>query len=345
MNQVRMNVSPGFWYTALDLSRIWIAWAMAGLGTAVLAARALRRGDADVDRELAALRVFLGAVGLALAALAPGLLIGFVTPFCWLLLCPPGVETPSWQVPARLLLSTTAVLQTLIAYPMPGSQAYFLRILLMVAAAVVLMDGLNAFRRSIRFAPVIRGFSRPVAAVTLAAVALAYPASAYRARRHYDASTPLNLPGAERIHLEKEVAGDFQWLAANLRRNCDTFVGLPGLPSFYFWTGKPLPGRVDQPPGPLNMDQWMDLFTSAQQEAIVADFSRHPDACAVYHPSGVEFWNTGNHDLLGWPLANYILTNFKTVGQSGDYQFMIRNERTLSVPPGVQRPAPPPRVR
>jgi hypothetical protein len=80
----------------------------------------------------------------------------------------------------------------------------------------------------------------------------------------------------------------------------------------------------------------MDMFSPAQQQAIVQDFSRHPGACAVYHPSGVDFWNTGKQDIRSWPLANYILTHFKTVGQTGDYQFMIRNERPLDVPAGVR---------
>lgn len=337
MNQVRMNVSPGFWYGAVELSRIWMAWAMAGVGAAILAARAMRRGENGVRRLLVPFQASFGATGLLIALIVPGFLLGFVTPFCWLLLFPRAGDAPPRHVHARVLLCAATVLQTLTAYPFAGSQTYFLRVLLMLVAAISLFDGLHSFSRQGRLAPMFRGFARPAAAATLAAVALAYPVLAYRAEQLYVSLTPLRLPGAERIHADKEFVQDYQWLVTHLRQNCDTFVILPGIPSLYFWTGKPLPGRVDQPPGPLNMDQWMDLFTSAQQRAIADDFSRHPGACAVYHPSGVDFWNTGNHDVRGWPLANYILTHFKTIGQSGDYQFMIRNERQLEIPAGVRR--------
>jgi hypothetical protein len=303
-----------------------------------------REKDA-VYRGLVCFRLLLGVAGLLLAGVMPSYLLGFVTPFCWLLLFHPADDMPSWQVHGRLLLCTSAVLHTLIAFPMAGSQAFFLRILLMVVVSVVLMDGLHSVRQWTGFAPVIQRIARPGGAVVMAAVALAYPVLAFKAKRTYEASYPLNLPGAERIHLDQDVAEDLQWVVANLRQNCDTFIGLPGLPSLYFWTGKPLVGRVDQLPGQLNFDQWMDLFTPAQQEAIAADFSRHPNACAIYHPSGVDFWNTGNRDVRSWPLANYILTNFKTIGQSGDYQFMIRNERQLEIPKGTSRPPVKPRRR
>ena len=104
-----------------------------------------------------------------------------------------------------------------------------------------------------------------------------------------------------------------------------------------------MPGPAHTPPGPLYLDAWMLSYSPTQQQAIVEDFSRFPNACAVYHPSGVDFWNTGKLDVRGWPLANYILTRFKTIGQSGDYQFMIRNERQLDVPAGIRRPPLQPR--
>jgi hypothetical protein len=179
-------------------------------------------------------------------------------------------------------------------------------------------------------------FARLSAATTLAAVALAYTMVDYRAIQFYHSLTPLDLPGAERIHLEKEEAEDYQWLVARLRPNCDTFVGLPGIPSLYFWTGKPLPGPAHKAPGPLNLDAWVLTYSDDEQQAIVDDLSRYPDACAVYHPSGLDTWNRGKVDIRGRPLVNYIFTHFKTIGRTGDYQFMIRNERHLEVPPGVR---------
>ena len=336
LNQVRMNVSPGFWYGAVILSRMWIPWAMVGVATAILVTRAVQRGDKSVTRLLPFLQVGFGGAVLLLTLLSPGLLLGFVTPFCWLLLCPQANDEPRAHAHARLLLCTTAVLQTLYAFPMAGSQTYFLRVFLAVAAIIVLFDGLDSLPTVASLA-MVRRAARPAAAATLAAVALAYPIFAYRAIQHYAVLTPLNLPGAERIHAEVAEVQDYTWLVDNLRRNCDVFVGLPGIPSLYFWTGKPLPGPLHQSAGQLNWDQWMDLFTSAQQEIIAQDFSQHPNACAVYHPSGVDFWNKANRDVRGWPLANYILTHFKTIGQSGDYQFMIRNERQLEIPAGVMR--------
>jgi hypothetical protein len=338
LNHIRINVSPGFWYQPIRLGGIWTAWAVASVGSAILVCRILRSGQANAYRLLAPCQVLFGGAGLLIALAMPAFLVGFVTPFCWLLLCPRTQYVPALPAHARILLCTVTVLQTLYAFPIAGSQTYFLRVLLIVVAAVSLFDGLHSLPKAL--VSVTRGFSRPAAAVTLAAVALAYPVLAYRAQRFYASKTPLNLPGAERVHVEKQEAENFQWLVTNLRQNCDTFVGLPGIPSLYFWTGKPMPGLVHQPPGQLNFGQWMDMFTPAQQKAIIADLSRHPNVCAVYHPSGVDFFNTGKQDVHSWPLAHHILTQFKTIGESGDYQFMVPRERQLTIPQGVQPPPP-----
>ena len=120
--------------------------------------------------------------------------------------------------------AAAAVLQTLYAYPIAGSQTYFLRVLLILAAAITLLDGLHSLHRPAGLAAMVRSFARPASALTLAAVALAYPVSAYRASRRYASLTPLNMPGAERIHLDRDgsqglpVAG--APLATELRHLC-----------------------------------------------------------------------------------------------------------------------------
>jgi hypothetical protein len=326
LKHVSLNVNQGAWYRAVELRRIWIAWALIGLAASAFFARAIRDRAKVVDALLPPLQILFGGTAMWIAMLAPRFLLGFVTPFCWLLLCPPA-NTQRRETHARILLAAAAVLQTLYAYPIAGSQTYFLRVLLILVTAITLLDGLHSFHKPAGVAATLQSFARPAAALTLAAVALAYPVSAYRAGRRYASLTPLNMPGAERIHLEWEDARDYQWLVPRLQQNCDIFVGLPGVPSLYFWTGKPLPGPAHQPPGPLNSASWMLTYSPAEQQAVIDDLSRYPGACAIYHPTGVGFWNTGKVDVREWPLANYILTHFKTVGQTGDYQLMIRNER------------------
>ena len=99
-----------------------------------------------------------------------------------------------------------------------------------------------------------------------------------------------------RRSLESSHQPPFQWLVRQLRQHCDTFVGYPGIPSLYFWTGKPMPGPLRTPPGPLNADAWTLLLTPAQQQPIVDEFAQHPNGCVVYHPSGVLFWNRNGND-------------------------------------------------
>ena len=57
-------------------------------------------------------------------------LLAFATPFCWLVLVPASRKWRSRLVFPRTLLCTTAVIQTLYAYPVAGSQILFIRILL-----------------------------------------------------------------------------------------------------------------------------------------------------------------------------------------------------------------------
>ena len=149
LENIRINVNQRFWYTAVELGRVWIAWALAGLGASIVVSRALLRGDRNVYRILAPFQILFGGAGLLISLFVPKLLLGFVTPFCWLLLCHRAEASPR-QTHARILLCTTTVLQTLYAYPIAGSQTYFLRVLLMLVAVILLFDGLDCLPRTER---------------------------------------------------------------------------------------------------------------------------------------------------------------------------------------------------
>jgi hypothetical protein len=303
---MRVNVQQSSWYLALDLHIAWIVWAVAGLIAAVAVG--------FKGRTLAGpAKAVIGAIALAspLAGAPAG--AGFIAPVCWM------VMEGSY---ALRLAAFAVVLQTLYAYPIAGSQKEFIQVPLIVAAATLLGQGL----RGLPARPRTPALLRAAAVSTVGLVILSYAGLAYRAKQDRDIHPSLNLPGAELVHAEPEEVAEYQWLARQLK-DCETFVSMPGVPSLYFWTGKPMPGPSDRYPGGMGIDNWMYGLSPAQQQTIVDDLSRYPGACAVYNPSDVNFWNRGGADLSGLPLVSYIQTSFHTVGQKGDFQFMIRNGR------------------
>jgi len=216
---------------------------------------------------------------------------------------------------ARILIAALAPLQTLCAYPIAGSQAPFMRVLLIVVAAVLLSDGLRSLRAARRFAAVASRFARPAAAVALSALALAYPAFAWRARQVTGRSPLWLCPEPDEFTWRRTKPGTIGgWSPACAEIAISSSV-CPVYPASTF-------GPVNRArsgahsTGPLNWDDWMLAYSAAEQQAIVDDLERYPGACAVYHPSGVAFWNRGRADVQRWPLAKYILTRFKTVGRS-----------------------------
>jgi hypothetical protein len=234
----------------------------------------------------------------------------------------PGRGGPG-QSYSRILLAAVTVFQALYAYPVAGSQGQMIRVLPIVVAALVLADSFQYMPKGLREG----AFARSIAIALAACVLLGYPALAWRARHAYLAATPLDLPGARRLRMTARNAEVFQWLVGQLNRHCDLFVGYPGIPSLYLWTNQRMPGPVRERPGQLNADAWTIWFTPPQQQVILADFASHANACVVYHPSGVRFWNPSGVDERDQPLVDYLRSHFRTIDTMGDYQLQIRNER------------------
>jgi hypothetical protein len=323
LSHIAVNISNPFWYYPIPLGAFWIAWGIAGAATAFLFARA-RQVHPEAIVAAAKFLFGLGVLSIRVSRW-PLVLFGFATPFCWLVvLFPARTATGGRETVARTVLCVIAMLQTLYAYPIAGSQLRFISIPLMVVALVCLGDALAYLWEWWPF-PAARPANLAGAATVavLAIVALVYVASGYSRWNAYRSKPSIALPGAHRIHLAQQQASEYQWLVRNLKRHCDAFVGLPGVPSLYFWSGQ-------EPPGGLNLDNWLYSFTAQQQQKVITDFSRFPNACVVYNPENVKFWNKGNLPLSAFPLARYIQEHFKTAAQlNGYYFFMVRNERQL----------------
>jgi hypothetical protein len=98
-------------------------------------------------------------------------------------------------------------------------------------------------------------------------------------------------------------------------------------------------------PGQLSTGNWLYGWSSQQQQVIVTDLARYPNACGVHNPELVKFWNKGNMDLSTLPLVNYIPTNFEKVDRLGPFELMIRKGRHLDLHAGLGFPRDePPRV-
>jgi len=247
-----------------------------------------------------------------------------VLPLCWLILYKPPENASEAHAFPRTLLCTVTVLQTLYAYPIAGSQYGFIQVVPIIVAMICLGDFVLWRRNKLPVIPPL--LVRAVAAMLLLCVPASYLAVARSERARYDALPSLGIRGADRVHLRAFQVRDYRWLVQNLNDHCDVFVGLPGLPSLHIWTGK-------DPVAGLEMDDWM--LTASNEKQIVASVivAKHPNACEIYNPELVDFWNRDHRNLDSLPLVRYLHENFKVVGTTGQFSLLIRNERNLTLVP------------
>jgi hypothetical protein len=315
LQHLRTSVNTRVWYKSAPLEVIWIPWALAGLATAVLISR-------RIGSQTRGLKVLFSAGALVgLAAFERHSLLGYVPPFSWLVLSSPSEEMGSIQSFPRTLLCGVAVLQSLIAFPYAGAQHPFVHVLLIVIVAVCAGDALVSLPLQVRPSPRV---ARGVAAALLIVVVAVYLGITYQARQLYKSLPALDLPGAERIHLDEQKALSLRWLTRNIENHCDVIFGLPNLVSLNFWTAK-------EPLTMFNTDAWILDLRPDQQMIVQTALSGHADACIVYNPDMVAFWNeAGGIDVEALPLVRYIREDFKIAGSSNQYYLLVRKERDLN---------------
>lgn len=317
----------GSWHIPLPIpfGLRWYFWIAAGLVAAVFLSRNPSKSQQNEKYAvtlkflLTLLTVIVFVFNASPLELLPPFLI-LVCPFSWLVLYQHPDDQNRLDSFGRTLLCTTAVLQTLYAYPIAGTQFEFAQILLMLVVVICFYDGLVWLRS--RLPGVSHLVLRNASAVLLLGVAVFYVTIARDARDEYNSLPSLQLPGSARIHLSQQQARDYRWLVQQINKSCDVFIGLPGLPSLHIWTGK-------SPLDDMDMNDWMTITSNDQQVAAAAILAAHPRACAFYNPDLLAFWDHPHRDISALPLVRYIHDNFRVAGSTGQFSFLVRNDRAL----------------
>ena len=173
-------------------------------------------------------------------------------PFAWVaLIQPPG--KPQGTQFARLLLPPLAVLQTLHAFPVAGSQVSWSTLMLIPVGALCIANG----ARWIAFRPGNQGARRTPIAIgavgaTLALVALVsihLEQEFNQVRAAYGGSVPLGLPGAKDVRVSPQEAANFQAIVAAIDKNCGSFLMLPGMIAFTSGRSRNHPPAITRPTG------------------------------------------------------------------------------------------------
>ncbi|MHB8588181.1 MAG: hypothetical protein ACYDA0_04910 [Candidatus Dormibacteraceae bacterium] len=309
---------PLFYVQPLNVKSWVVVSAAASLGLAI-AVVGIRTGRPTPTVVPATARIAAGVLMWICIVLPPSYLLMLAVPLVWVAALAPrddqGSPTDGY---ARLLLPALAVMESLQAYPVAGSQVSIASLGVVPVGAIALNDGVRQLRAwaAGRSRPRLVGAANkvPLGALIISLAATSLWASV--AVTSYVGGSPLGLPGARLLRLAPTQQVALRSLTTSVRRDCTSFVTMPGMPSLYIWTGQ-------QAPVPLFETDWMYLLDSAQQQSIVDRVRTLPGMCVVRNDAVVKFWAEGRPVPRG-PLIDFIDTNFVISGSYGDYDLLVQ---------------------
>jgi hypothetical protein len=233
------------------------------------------------------------------------------TALAWIAAAPRGTPDGYEKLDfARALVPALAILQTLQAFPVAGSQVAFSALALVPVGALCVSDGLVQLGLTkVRF--------QLVASLLFLTVAVSWlPVTWQQSRAAYASAVPLGLPGATLVRVPADQGAVLRRVTQAVRNNCDTFVSVPGLDSFYVFAQL-------QPPGPLPT-RWMWLIgDDPHQQAVVEAANRINRMCVIENDDLINFWSQGRQ-IPGGPLQNYIRSSFVPAYSIDRYSVLVR---------------------
>lgn len=281
----------------LDLACVCVAAAIYRNRAAFLARIGTTRGAAAIGtaRLLGGILVWLVMSSLH-AALAYS-----VTPV-WLAVVP-SARTSEDRRASIVLVASVAVIQTLQVYPVAGSQTGWSSLLLVVVGGVLIVMGIQDLSFAIgdpgaRFVEPLAAAAAAGALLTSFVLPLSGAISAYRS------ATPVDLPGAHLVRADSATVDALRAVTATLDSKCTTYISMPGLSSFYLFTGS-------TPPTYLTSSDWMSGIPAADQDVAVRQVEAAHGVCVLRNDQISDFWlgTSGTPSFPQRPLVQYVLSH------------------------------------
>jgi hypothetical protein len=189
---------------------------------------------------------------------------------------------------------------------------------------MILADGLHALRRwnrargdfdTVRFTRLASlGAAGVLAAVTYQVLIQ----GAVNDHVTYQAAKPLPFAGATMLRQPPATVSALTQVVGTLRTRCDNFISVPGLDSFYLWSGK-------TPPTGLNPTSWMYLLNTSEQQRVANAVERIPRLCLIRNEYWLTFWFTvaGGKRPSNRPLWAFTQSYFRPIMTAGGYEVLI----------------------
>jgi hypothetical protein len=191
----------------------------------------------------------------------------------------------------------------------PAPQVAWAGLTLIPVGAVCIADGISQLGLKQARAQLATG----LVFLTLAAVWL--PPGWQKSRSEYSSEVALGLPGASLVRVPADQAVVLREVSQSIRDNCDTFISLPGLDSFYLFANV-------QPPMPFP-SRWMWLAEDVPHEQALVEASRRIDRlCVVLNEDLIAAWTSGRQ--MQGPYVSYIQENFVPAYVFGHYVVLKR---------------------
>ena len=306
---------PAVFARPATVSPVTGVWAFLCLAAALAAMRPtlaarISPGGAGLARLLA------GGFAWFAILLVPSATYLFAVPIVWLAARSPVEDDPAGAYPRMLvpILAVTAVLQ---AYPVAGTQLSLGALPLVAAAAIILGDGVRQCRSAVRGGNLPLVAARLGPSVALVGDVVAVVLLAVVVRGEFASATPLALHGADSVRVPAAQATQLHGVVTAIEDNCSAFITIPGMSSFYLWTGQ-------EPPAEVSSEVWWLVLDNTQQQAIVDRVQNLRGLCVVRNQSLIDFWALGR-PVPPRPLVQFIANDFKLLSAYGDYEVLVRS--------------------